>query len=271
MLKNRWRYSPVFLHFRIFERLRIVGFVTIGIVISLTGQFLFGLFEERQIKQDNLLLQQQNQFYQEKLNELKKRINTVEDLSKEIALATDGAIPATAQIAGGPEPVDEATLIGHLSDSTARLESELRDLKINIERKQFAKTSIPQGLPTEGRLTDRFGNRRNPFASGYEYHTGQDIAVGFGTPVRATADGVVIYAAPYAGYGNIVVIDHGNEITTRYGHLSAISARFGEHVKRGDIIGRAGSTGRSTGTHVHYEIRRGNQPLNPLNYLGRSE
>src|SRR5258705_128723 len=132
--------------------------------------------------------------------------------------------------------------------------------------------SIPRGLPVNGYVTDGFGMRRNPFnGEGREVHEGLDIAVDFGTPVTATADGLVIYAAPHAGYGNLVIVYHSNGITTRYGHLSRISVEAGQRVKRSDQIGNAGSTGRSTGPHVHYEIRENDQPVDPLRYAGQSQ
>jgi len=94
-----------------------------------------------------------------------------------------------------------------------------------------------------------------------------DIAVDFGTPVSATADGLVIYSAPHAGYGNLVIVYHSNGVTTRYGHLSKITVEAGQRIKRGEQVGHAGSTGRSTGTHVHYEIRENDQPVDPATYL----
>jgi murein DD-endopeptidase MepM/ murein hydrolase activator NlpD len=121
-----------------------------------------------------------------------------------------------------------------------------------------------------GYISDGFGMRRNPFSGeGRETHEGLDIAVDFGTPVTTTADGLIIYAAPHAGYGNLVIIYHSNGITTRYGHLSRITVEPGQRVKRGDQIGHAGSTGRSTGPHVHYEIRENDQALDPMRYAGQ--
>src|SRR6516225_8173410 len=95
------------------------------------------------------------------------------------------------------------------------------------------------------------------------------IAVEFGTPLSATADGVIFLAGPYSGYGNLVAIYHTNGITSRYGHLSRVAVQQGQRVKRGDLIGYAGSTGRSTGPHVHYELRVNDQPVNPIGYIGR--
>jgi murein DD-endopeptidase MepM/ murein hydrolase activator NlpD len=110
--------------------------------------------------------------------------------------------------------------------------------------------------------------RSNPFGgSSIEYHKGQDIAAPTGTPVNATADGVVVIAGWVKGYGNGIYIDHGNGISTRYGHLSRIDVVVGQIIKQGQHLGLVGSTGRSTGPHLHYEVRINGQPTNPLNYL----
>jgi murein DD-endopeptidase MepM/ murein hydrolase activator NlpD len=95
-----------------------------------------------------------------------------------------------------------------------------------------------------------------------------DVEARYGEPVRATADGRVVFAAHRGGYGRLVILDHGNGITTFYGHLSRITVRVGQLVKRGHILGRAGSTGRSTGPHVHYEVRVNDRPVNPLRFAG---
>ena len=105
------------------------------------------------------------------------------------------------------------------------------------------------------------------FGGGTEFHSGQDIRAPRGTPVYAAANGVVTLAGTQSGYGNIVVIDHGDGLTTRYGHLSKIEATLGEEIKRGDLLGQVGSTGRSTGPHLHYEVRLNDVAVNPGHYL----
>jgi murein DD-endopeptidase MepM/ murein hydrolase activator NlpD len=118
-----------------------------------------------------------------------------------------------------------------------------------------------------GYITDGFGTRRNPFGGGgYENHAGLDIATNHGTAIEATADGIVIFAGMHGGYGNVVVVDHGYGVTTRYGHMSKIDVQVGQHVTRGKVVGAVGSTGRSTAPHCHYEVRLHDRPVNPLNY-----
>jgi murein DD-endopeptidase MepM/ murein hydrolase activator NlpD len=128
--------------------------------------------------------------------------------------------------------------------------------------------SIPSIWPVVGPLRSGVGVRSNPFGgSSLEYHKGQDIAAPTGTPVKVTADGVVMIAGWVRGYGNGIYVDHGNGITTRYGHLSRIDVVVGQTVKQGEQIGLVGSTGRSTGPHLHYEVRINGEPTSPLLYL----
>ena len=114
--------------------------------------------------------------------------------------------------------------------------------------------------------------RHNPFSGrGWEYHEGQDIDAAYDTPVLAAASGKVIIAQYQRGYGNVVYVDHGNGLSTRYGHLSEINVNIGQSVERGAMVGKVGSTGRSTGPHLHYEVRINNQPVNPREYLPGAE
>jgi murein DD-endopeptidase MepM/ murein hydrolase activator NlpD len=127
---------------------------------------------------------------------------------------------------------------------------------------------IPNLWPVNGKLESGVGGRRNPFTGhGYEYHEGQDIDAQYGTPVDVAASGRVTVAGWQRGYGNVVYVDHGNGLSTRYGHLSVINVSVGQIVTRGQIIGLVGSTGRSTGPHLHYEVRINNQPVDPRQYL----
>jgi murein DD-endopeptidase MepM/ murein hydrolase activator NlpD len=112
-----------------------------------------------------------------------------------------------------------------------------------------------------------FGQREDPFNGEGAFHSGIDIEAPYGTPVRATADGEVSGAAMGAGYGRAVVLNHGHDVMTLYGHLSAIAVLPGQHVILGQVIGYVGQTGRATGPHLHYEVRVHNVPVNPHKYL----
>src|SRR6266852_4655226 len=125
----------------------------------------------------------------------------------------------------------------------------------------------PSLWPVIGRITGSFGERLDPFSGEGAFHAGLDISSEYGEPVRVTADGVVTTVEMHAGYGRLVVVDHGFGISTWYGHLSGFNAREGERVKRGDVIGYVGVSGRVTGPHVHYEVRIYGAPVNPWRYL----
>ena len=128
--------------------------------------------------------------------------------------------------------------------------------------------SIPSLMPLEGsRMTSSYGMRNHPILQQRRNHNGVDLAAPNGTPVYATADGLVGMAQWYSSYGNYVQIEHGGEMQTRYAHLSSYVVADGERVRKGQLIGYVGSTGRSTGPHLHYEVRVGGEPVDPRPYM----
>jgi murein DD-endopeptidase MepM/ murein hydrolase activator NlpD len=127
--------------------------------------------------------------------------------------------------------------------------------------------SAPNLWPVEGQVTGSFGERIDPFNGEGAFHSGVDISSAYGHPVVAPADGVVTYTDILGGYGRVVMINHGNGISTRYGHLAGFAVAAGQAVHRGDIIGYVGDSGRSTGPHLHYEVRINDTPVNPYKYL----
>ena len=127
--------------------------------------------------------------------------------------------------------------------------------------------TTPSIWPVNGSVTSSFGWRISPTGSSKEQHAGIDIAINAGTPVVATADGRVVQSGPFGGYGNLVQIDHGNGISTLYGHNSQIAVNIGQSVKKGQVVSYAGSTGNSTGPHVHYEVRENDTSIDPWKYL----
>lgn len=127
--------------------------------------------------------------------------------------------------------------------------------------------AAPNLWPVEGQVTGSFGERIDPFNGEGAFHTGVDIAALVGAPVVAPADGEVQFADYLGGYGKAIVLEHGHGIATRYGHLSGFAVASGQHVRRGDVIGYVGLSGRSTGPHLHYEVRINDTPVNPYKYL----
>jgi murein DD-endopeptidase MepM/ murein hydrolase activator NlpD len=127
--------------------------------------------------------------------------------------------------------------------------------------------SAPNLWPVEGQITGSFGERIDPFNGEGAFHSGVDISSYLGSPVIAPADGLVTFADFMGGYGRAVIVDHGHGISTRYGHLSSFAVTAGQHIQRGDTIGYVGLSGRSTGPHLHYEVRINDVPVNPYKYL----
>jgi murein DD-endopeptidase MepM/ murein hydrolase activator NlpD len=156
---------------------------------------------------------------------------------------------------------------GVLRDLLHGLESRLRNVRRDVERRQELAAATPSIWPAHGWLTGTFGGRSDPFTGEPGFHQGLDISTEKGQPVFATADGS-IEAASYSGdYGNLIVLKHAFGLVTRYGHLSSFTVKPGQQVKRGDVIGYVGSTGRSTGAHLHYEILANGKLINPLQLL----
>jgi murein DD-endopeptidase MepM/ murein hydrolase activator NlpD len=156
---------------------------------------------------------------------------------------------------------------GVLRDLLQGLESRLRNVRRDVERRQELAAATPSIWPAHGWLTGTFGGRSDPFTGEPGFHQGLDISTEKGQPVFATADGS-IEAASYSGdYGNLIVLKHEFGLVTRYGHLSSFVVKPGQQVKRGDVIGYVGSTGRSTGAHLHYEILANGKLINPLQLL----
>jgi murein DD-endopeptidase MepM/ murein hydrolase activator NlpD len=125
----------------------------------------------------------------------------------------------------------------------------------------------PNGWPIDGRLMGSFGRRNDPFSGEGAYHTGVDISAPAGTPVQAAADGVVIHAQSFGGYGRLVIIAHNNGMQSYYAHLSRFDVIAGQEIRQGEIVGRVGSSGRVTAPHLHYEVRVGGAPVNPYRFL----
>lgn len=178
-------------------------------------------------------------------------------------LLTSLVTPALAQDGQSSPNVQAAAQFQSLFQSWKKLDA------INtVSATPGGAISIPSIQPIANfTFTSAFGIRSDPFRGSAAMHAGIDLSSPAGTPIYATADGVINRAEWFGGYGNMVEIDHGKGIATRYGHMSRIAARPGSAVKRGDLIGYVGSTGRSTGNHLHYEVRIDGHAVNPMPFL----
>jgi murein DD-endopeptidase MepM/ murein hydrolase activator NlpD len=187
---------------------------------------------------------------------------------------------------GGPEPFERSILtktlnskLWDISNEEIRLQSSVilkdsqdqlhsvHEILEHIAQQRSLYRSTPRGWPAEGRMTSHFGYRLSPISGLTQFHSGIDIANARGTRIRATADGIVRHADWEGGYGRLIAIDHGFGYMTFYGHNSDILVSVGQVVKRGQVIGRMGSSGSSTGDHVHYEIWRNGQCINPWRFI----
>ena len=147
------------------------------------------------------------------------------------------------------------------TDSLAVLTVLLKQRANDVSR------GLPSIWPVRGLVTSPFGTRESPYGEGREMHPGIDISAGYGRPVTAAGNGEVVFAGRDGGYGGLVVVDHGSNLHTLYGHLSKLYVREGEQVHRGQTIGAVGATGRATGAHLHYEVRMNGAPVDPRRYL----
>jgi murein DD-endopeptidase MepM/ murein hydrolase activator NlpD len=156
---------------------------------------------------------------------------------------------------------------GLLRDLLEGIESRLRLVRSDVDKRNALAAATPSIWPAHGWLSSGIGTRADPFTGAPDFHPGLDISADDGASVYATADGLVQHVSYSGAYGNLIILDHGYGLETRYGHLLAFRTKLGDRIKRGDIIGLVGTTGRSTSPHLHYEVRVNGRILNPLQLL----
>src|SRR5262249_30474006 len=245
-------------------------FVAVGLGFSY-AKMAFKVADYNQLQSENVDLKVQKKNLEVSTLKLNSKLSELETLSERLSTLFENdslnkRIKANLPAVGGSK-VDYPTadLLSNsnlktadmelMKDRTTDLETQLRLLEQVAEKRATILRFTPSIWPVRGHITSHYGNRMDPFNGDAELHLGLDIAGIYGTPVHAAADGVVIYAARKAAYGNLVIIDHGNGLTTRHGHLSRFNVRVGQRVRRNDVIAFVGTTGRSTAPHLHYEVR----------------
>ena len=228
--------------------------------------------EIARLKTENDRLRRTNQTFESSVKRLQQQLVDYEERTRQLAIVAgvDSLESGSAEAGiGGGTPVDEVaprdlpaleSRAGVLAGTLNAVEAKL------VERVRWI-SSTPAIAPVRGILTSGFGYRSDPLTHGRGVHQGVDIAAAPGQPVRASADGIVVEAGEVTGLGQAVYVAHGFGVTTRYGHMSRVEVRPGQRVKRGDVVGRVGNTGRSTGYHLHYEVRVDGDPVNPLAYI----
>ena len=203
---------------------------------------------------------------------LRTAVTSLQDPERNLAIGPVGT-PEPETLPAGPVPAAEQNLkalpgrLGSLEVDAARSEQSLRQLQEYFDDQRSLLASTPSIWPTHGWVTSDFGTRIDPYSDDRKMHEGLDVATPHGQPVDAPSDGVVVFNGVEGGYGKVLVIDHGYGVKTRYGHLSETFVRVGDHVKRGDKIGAVGNTGKSTGPHLHYEVRVNGIPENPRKFI----
>ena len=254
--------------------LALVGGITVTAAVGSYMRMLWkvGNYNALRRKQDNL--QRRYQALEKTVTDTDQRLSSLQSLATQVAMSYGFVrVPnspfGVAESSSEPEASFEHTVaqfdfLEKNATATALASTGLHLLPTSGLGEM---TFTPSLWPVIGQITGHFGERLDPFSGEGAFHTGVDISSPYGMPVRATADGVVIDAAVHTGYGRLVEVDHGFGVTTWYGHLSSFSVPPGMHVKRGDILGYVGVSGRTTGPHVHYEVRIHDAPVNPMRYL----
>ena len=281
----------------------VLLFLFIGVIASLTYLSCM-IFDYHHLKinstnirelkydfghQQNVVIQQRNQIrkFAKEMNTLKSKLIALNQFEEKIRIIADIDIPHRQDSlfgVGGSIPEDlsppspltqEPEKLVHEMESNLRLFDQVtknqskgfRLLLSAIENKMTLLASTPSIRPTRGWISSGFGYRESPFTGHREFHPGLDIAAHAGTPIVSAADGIVSYVGQKRLLGKVVVVDHGHGIVTRYGHAKKLLIKRGDFVKRGQTIAWVGSTGRSTGPHLHYEVRLNGIPVNPIKYI----
>lgn len=266
----------------------VLSVVTLPILIG-TGAALKAKYEVETIFATNATLEFENANYRAATEQLAGQIMALQtamsDLGAKAALDPSlqnsmDKLPAfvKSRAMGGPSAATTLTSMASgltspentfalLKDLLQGIESRLQTVRSDVDKRNQLAAATPSIWPTHGWLSSSMGNRADPLTGEKDFHPGLDISADKGDPVYATADGKITHAASAGNYGNLVIVEHGYGLETRYGHLSAFKVTHGQKVKRGDLLGLVGSTGRTTGAHLHYEVRANGRILNPLQLL----
>lgn len=249
--------KPILIPTFLLDYWKIISFS--GLLFLGLGIYTFVLIGKLYFIQQKNEIQAQNERIKTFSQELNKQYDFITRQITEVNKLLDSkGIPKTRQQSEAVVPKFNSPL--ELGDNS-EFEKYLEDFKRTI-------SNTPLGSPIEGRITSSFGIRTNPFFSEkIETHKGLDISARHGSPVRCTADGKVVFAGYKGDYGKLVIISHGGEYETLYGHLSEISVKEGQEVKANTFIGKVGSTGRSSGPHLHYEIHKNDKKINPKTFI----
>lgn len=221
-------------------------------------------------------LQHEAQMLRARYDNLQKKVKDTNEQLASLQMLADEVTTAFGvkkTLAGSPDLISEAPLVPTMRQTLAEY-NYLRTTNLASRgRNIFNRANLnvlPAAWPINGRLMGGYGERNDPFSGEGAMHTGIDISAPVGTPVKVTADGVVIHSNWNGGYGRCVIVDHGSGYQTWYAHLSRMDVVEGQEIRQGDVVGLVGATGKATGPHLHYEVRIRATPVNPYRFMQRS-
>ncbi len=263
------------------------AFAAVALLTGIHYLTLLGASSENaSLKEENAQLRSQVLLVQEKVAhvsatldrvelfdaKLRTAVTSLQDPERNLAIGPVGspepALPAQPQAPAAAQNLSALPAkLGALESEATRQEQSLRELQEYFDDQRSLLASTPTIWPTRGWVTSEFGARLDPYTADHQMHEGLDIATPYGQPVQAPSDGVVVFDGVEGGYGKVLVIDHGYGVKTRYGHLSEIFVRLGDRVQRGERVAAVGNTGKSTGPHLHYEVRVNGIPENPRQFI----
>jgi murein DD-endopeptidase MepM/ murein hydrolase activator NlpD len=254
----------------------VIGALCLTGIASSYGRMLQKIARYNQLRTDHAQLKDRYSRLELVAKERDIQVASLGSLASEVS-ALYGLKSDPAMVAASTEQIQEAQVHSSLDQLYALKHTALTgaaSVGISLGLTKNSTTadwiranSAPNLWPVEGQITGSFGERIDPFNGEGAFHSGVDISSYIGSPVMAPADGLVTFADFLGGYGRAVIVDHGHGISTRYGHLSSFAVTAGQHIQRGDTIGYVGLSGRSTGPHLHYEVRINDVPVNPYKYL----
>jgi murein DD-endopeptidase MepM/ murein hydrolase activator NlpD len=266
-----------------FRKLRISNrqlAIAVSVVAALTLASIFttwsfftktvDLKELAQVRNENESLRRVNRSFEDSIRTLQKQLGEFEDRTRQLAIVAgldELGVGQQAGIGGNDSLAADGVDIYGLKRRSTHLDRDLSQVDAKLTEQLRLIASTPAIAPVKGILTSAFGTRRDPITGKPAMHRAIDIATAPGTTVIASADGIVVRTGRIGGLGKAVYVSHGYGVTTRYAHLSSIDVTPGQRVERGDLLGRVGSTGRTTGYHLHYEVRVDGRAVNPLAYI----
>ena len=256
-----------------------LALIVMGVLVHYS-RIAFEVHELRRLRSENSELRERTQAYEQNAGKLQSKLEQLQGIVNKLGVMAgleqslpSGAAAPNAGV-GGPTGAIDTDTPPIVASSLVSMDRELTSLTARSEQletfyrdQSTLLASTPSVWPVRGYLSAGFGNRADPFTGQRDFHPGIDVSTPIGTRVVAPADGLVVSCAERGAYGNSMIIDHGFGIVTRYGHLSGYNVKPGMRVRRGDVIGFVGSTGRSTGPPLHYEVWVRDQAQNPIHYI----